>query len=193
MSAMELLGNLAREYFHVSLTILTNFIVPVTGAGAKYVGAIALAAIVMLMLRIYLGGILGYLIRYAAYLGIYWLIVHFPPYMAQFTPDQPLHLPKGLVPASQQFVAALLNHKYAAYAIAFYFIAGLWLPVTIVGFILRRRRLSRLRDAADMPLPVVAEGAPAAAGAAGQPFEVRRREGEKKQTMVIMMTDIKGY
>src|SRR5262249_33114052 len=81
----------------------------------------------------------------------------------------------------------------AAYVVALYFICGLWLPVTVVGFILRRRRLSRLRDAADMPLPIGADGAGAPAGGGGQPLNVQRREGGEKQTMVIIMTDMQGY
>ena len=183
------LGSLANQYFHAALAVVLYFASPIYIAGAFG------AALFCILLRVYTGGFLAYLLRYAVYYGIYWKIVHFQPFAAMFPPSEPLSLRMGLIPLSRKLVLAVNDGQYANWIVPAYLVVGLWLPVTIIGWIFRGRRLARRTGgrAGGRIAGPAAEQAPAQAAPAGQPFDVVRREGEKKQTMVIMMTDIKGY
>jgi class 3 adenylate cyclase len=126
---------------------------------AAWAGGIAL---VCLLLRVTVGGTGGMAIRLAVYGGLFYLIVGNADFRLLF-PD----------PTSSAIIAAI--------GIGF-----LWLPVTILGGIIRRLRLDRRTVA---PPQAVAGGGVGPSA----PFDVKRSDNEKKQTMVIMMTDIVGY
>jgi class 3 adenylate cyclase len=179
------LGHLAEQYLHAAIGMVVFFASPL------HIAAAVVAFLVLVLLRIYVGGILGWLIRYVAYIGIYWKIVHYQPFKGLFPPSEAIDLHMGLVPVSAKLIRAINDGQYPAFIIAAYLLVALWIPATIIGWILRRRRRSR-RGMAGAAMGAAA-GAAAGAAPSGQPFNVQLRENEKKQTMVIMMTDIKGY
>lgn len=126
---------------------------------AAIAGAIVL---VFLLLHIFLGGIGGRVIRLAVYAGLLYLIARNEQFRVLF-PDEPV-----------------------GYIVAAIIVIGVWLPLAILGGIIRRIRGGGGRHMA-------AVGAAAVAQPAGQAFDVKRPDNEKKQVMVIMMTDIVGY
>lgn len=181
------LGHLATQYVHAAVGMVQFFASPIYIAGAVGV------ALVFILLRIYIGGIIGWLIRYAAYVGLYWKMVHFQKFKGLFPPTEAIDLHSGLVPVAKKLILAVNDGQYAAYIIAGIILIGFWVPVGIIGAILRWRRRRNRSGGRYSAAPSAAAGGDAPAEAGGQAFEVIRREGEKKQTMVIMMTDIKGY
>ncbi|HEY1723193.1 MAG TPA: adenylate/guanylate cyclase domain-containing protein [Magnetospirillaceae bacterium] len=182
------LGHLAGDYLHAAISVVQRF-----AAMPIDIGVIVAIAIVLILIRIYIGGFFGWLIRYVAYVGLYWKLVHFQPFMSIFPHSDPIDLHTGLIPVSKKLIVAINNGQYAAYIIAVYLLVAFWVPVGIIGGLLRWRR-RRARSGGYSPARgASAGGAGAAASGDGQPFDVVRREGESKQTMVIMMTDIKGY
>lgn len=118
--------------------------------------------LVCLLLRIFLGGIGGKVIRLAVFGGLFYFI------------------------STREQFTGLFADRISARIIAGILVAGIWLPVTILGGIVR---LFFRREEPDYaPAPSAAPGA-----VSGQPFNVTKPENEKKQIMVIMMTDIVGY
>ncbi len=177
--------SLALDYIHSAWAMALFFASPI------YIGGAAAVALVCLLLRIFLGNIGGWLVRTLVYAGIYYAIVTNSDYrqlLATQTP--PLDMSEGLVGAAKQVLANLRDGGYPVYVDAAITLVALWLPVTIVGGIVRRFRKSRVSGSY---AAAQAARAPESAGAPKQPFDVQRRENEKKQTMVIMMTDIQGY
>lgn len=124
---------------------------------------VAGAAVLLLLLRIVGGGKLGWLVRTALYGALLYFV------------------------ATREEFRLLFGDQSSAWIVAGIGIVALWLPVTLLGGLIRLMRGSR-------------EGAvamPAAAGGGGsaqrEAFDVRRNDKEQKQEIVIMMTDIKGY
>jgi class 3 adenylate cyclase len=162
---------------------------PVVAAGA--VGVVLL----FLLLRVYVGGFFGWLLRYVAYGGLFWFLITRPGFRGHFAPAPPFEFKIGLVPAAQKMAAQIQTGQYqlTLYIVAVILTAGLWLLVSIFGGIWRARRRNRRDHVPSYAAVGAADAADAGAGGSGQPFNVALRESEKKQTMVIMMTDIKGY
>ncbi len=117
-----------------------------------------------LLLRIFIGGIGGKVIRLAVYCGLFYVISH-----------------------NQEF-RLLFPEASVGYTIAAIAVLGLWLPVTLLGGLVRM-----LRGGGRSSVAMAAGGGGAAAAAGGQPYNVVRREDESKKIQVIMMTDIVGY
>jgi class 3 adenylate cyclase len=183
---------LALHYLGRAWETIHYFALPVQPVvAASAVGTILL----FLLLRVYVGGFFGWLLRYVAYGGLFWLLITRPGFRDHFPPAPPYEFKIGLVPAAQKMAAQIQSGQYqlTLYIVAVILTAGLWLFVSIVGGIWRARRRSRL--AYQPSYAPVGGAATAQVGADGEKraFDVTRREGEKKQTMVIMMTDIKGY
>jgi len=148
----------APEYGQAAWDTVQYFYEPKTAAIA---GGIVLF---ILLLRIFLGGVLGWLLRTAIYAGLYYEISIREEYRLLF-PDDPI----------------------AGYIVLGIIFVGTWWEITIVGWLLRKV----LRRGGG---EVAATSAPAAAGgAAREAFDVKRNDKEEKQQIVIMMTDIKGY
>ncbi len=127
----------------------------------RLAAAAAAAGAVCLLLRIFLGGIGGKLVRLLVYAGLFALIVT----------NEQFHL--------------LFPVQAVGWIIAAITIFGLWLPVTILGGIIRRMRTGGRTYRAAAAVPAATGG--------GQPFDVKRPDKEHKEIMVIMMTDIVGY
>ena len=120
---------------------------------------------VCLLLRFFLGGIGGKVIRLAVYGGLFYFI------------------------STREQFRLLFADQLSARIIAGIIVAGVWLPVTVLGGLLRLVfGRGREPDYAPPPSAAAAQGA-----GSGQPFNVSKQENEKKQIMVIMMTDIVGY
>jgi class 3 adenylate cyclase len=185
------MASLALHYLGRAWETILFFAIPFQ---PTIVGGAAVVVVVFLLLRVYVGGFLGWLLRYVAYGGLFWVIISQPAYRTHFAPAPPFEFKIGLVPAAQKMAAEIQSGKYelTAYIVAVILVTGLWLAVTIIGGIWRMRR-RRSMVVAFAGLPSTPSDAGAAGSTPGQPFNVTRREGEKKQTMVIMMTDIKGY
>lgn len=116
-----------------------------------------------LLLRVLLGGIGGKAVRLIVYGGLFYFV------------------------SSREEFRALFADQTSARIIAGVLVVGLWLPVTIVGGLVRL--IFRSREPEYLPPPPASgQGA-----GSGQPFNVSKQESEKKQIMVIMMTDIVGY
>ncbi len=179
------LPDLAEQYLHGAVGIVRFF-----GSSPVNIAAIVGAALVCILLRVYIGGFFGWLIRYVVYAGLYWKLVHFPPYMGLFPPSDPINLRTGLINVATKLILAINDGGYAGYIIAAYLLIAFFVPVTIIGWFFRRRR-RRARGGGRSAVSSAASTSSSAG--AGEAFNVVRREGEKKQTMVIMMTDIKGY
>lgn len=161
-------------------------------ASPTYIGGAAAVLLFFMLLRVYFGGFLGWLLRYAGYGALFWGLISRQTYRNHFLPAPSFEYRLGLIPAARKMAEAVRSGQFAltAYIVAGVLIVGLWLVVAIVGGIWRaRRRARRFSGYAAAP----ATGSVEAASGGGQPFDVVRRENEKKQTMVIMMTDIKGY
>ncbi len=189
------LGNLpelATQYLHAAVGTVRYFATPPLGAGAIYIAGAAGVLLFLILLRVYIGGILGFLLRYAAHLGIYWKIVHYQPFATLFPPSEALDPHMGLIPLSAKLILAINAGKYGGWIVAAYLVVALYVVSTFIGWIFRRRRLARRGAGREERSMAGGEASDQAAGG-GQAFDVVRREGEKKQTMVIMMTDIKGY
>ena len=150
----------APEYARAAIEAVEYFYEPKIAAIA---GAVVL---VLLLLRIFLGGILGWLVRTAIYVGLFYFISTYPDFLTLF-PDDPI----------------------SAKIVAFMIVYSVWLPVTIVGWILRK---ILGRGGAKVPKGATASAAGPATGDR-EAFDVKRNEKEEKQQIVIMMTDIKGY
>ncbi|HIJ37537.1 MAG TPA: adenylate/guanylate cyclase domain-containing protein [Rhodospirillaceae bacterium] len=117
-----------------------------------------------LLLRIFLGGIGGKLVRLLVYGGLFYFI------------------------SRNEQVHALFPVRTVGNIVSFIAILAIWLPVTILGGIIRAMRGGGKATARS------GQGrGTAGVGGAGQPFNVERAENEKKQFKVIMMTDIVGY
>ncbi len=147
--------NAVPVYLAATWATVQYFYEPQLAAAAAAVAALCLA------LRIFLGGIGGKMVRLAAYAGLFAVIVT--------NQDFRLLFPN---PAVGRIIAAIS-------------VLGLWLPVTVLGGLIRRLRGGGARHPAAGAMPATTAG--------GQPFDVKRQENEKKQIMVIMMTDIVGY
>jgi class 3 adenylate cyclase len=132
---------------------------------AAIVGGVA---VVSLLLRVFLGGLAGWLVRTAIYLGLLYFV------------------------ATNSELRLLFPNQAVATVVAALMIVALWLPVTMVGGTVRLFRRNGRRDRRQ-PAFVAAPIGAAAHQVAGTPFDVVRREDEKKKQMVIMMTDIVGY
>lgn len=149
----------APEYARAAVEAVQYFYEP------KLAAIAAAVVFVLLLLRVLLGGILGWLVRTALYVGLFYFISTRPDFLTLF-PDDPI----------------------SAKIVAFMIVYCVWLPVTLVGWVLRKifRRGGHAISGAAMA---------AAAPGAGQreAFDVKRNDKEEKQQIVIMMTDIKGY
>jgi class 3 adenylate cyclase len=181
--------DLALQYLERAWVTILFFAVP---PQPIVLGGAAVVILFFLLLRVYIGGFFGWLLRYVAYGGLYWGLITRPGFRAKFAPAPPFEYKIGLVPAAKKMAAAVQSGQYqlTAYIVAAIFVVGLWLFVAIIGGIWRARR----RRARGGGYAAAAAAAPAdAASGGGQAFNVTLRESEKKQTMVIMMTDIKGY
>ena len=182
--------NLALLYLGRTWDTILFFVTP---PQPIVLGGAAGIILLFLLLRVYIGGFFGWLLRYVAYGGLFWGLITRPGFRAQFAPAPPFEFKIGLVPAAQKMAAGVQSGQYqlTLYIVAVILVTGLWLFVAIFGGIWRARR----RRARSGGYAVAGAAAPAEAAAAGggQAFNVALRESEKKQTMVIMMTDIKGY
>ena len=128
--------------------------------------AIAGAAVaVLLLLRVFVGGVIGWLIRTLAYGGLFQLLSTYNDFVVLF-PD----------PLSARIVAAIA-------------IVAVWLGVTVVGGGIRLVRGGSRGAAAMTP----AAGSAAPAEGQREAFDVKRSDKGQKQQICIMMTDIKGY
>jgi len=119
----------------------------------------------LLLLRIFLGGILGWLLRTAIYAGLFYEISIRDEYRVVF-PDDPV----------------------SAYVVLAIIFVSVWWEVTIVGWLLRKI----LRRGGGGTVSTGGTAAPAE-GTPREAFDVKRNDKEQKQQIVIMMTDIKGY
>lgn len=174
---------LLLQYLHAAWATVLFFASPLSIAGA------ALVVLVCLGLRIYLGNIGGWAVRTLVYAGIYVAIVTHEQFRVLFeAATTPIDHSGGFAGTLRQIVAALHSGQYAAYGTAAVLLIVLWLPVTIVGGLIRRRRVGGRA-------PAYAPASPHAAGAASRPpiAQGRRDAGERKQVVTIMMTDIAGY
>ncbi len=177
--------NLALTYLGETWAAIRFF------ASPTYIGGAAVVLLLFLLLRVYFGGFFGWLLRYVAYGGLFWGLITRQPYRDHFPPAPAFEYKLGLIPAARKMAEVVQSGQYAltAYIVAGILVVGVWLVIATVGGIWRARRRGR-RYAGYAGAPA---GAEASAGGGGQPFNVTLRESEKKQTMVIMMTDIKGY
>jgi len=182
--------NLALQYLGQTWATVLALASPI------YIGGAAIVLLVFIFLRVYVGGFFGWLVRYVAYGALFWKIITNDAFRNHLPPAPPFEFGIGLVPAAQKMAAEVQSKQYKldAYIVAVILTGCLWLAVSIFGGIMRGRRMRRRFGG----IPVTAgpaEAAGAATGADGRPlpFDVTLREKEKKQTMVIMMTDIKGY
>ncbi len=150
----------APDYGQAAWETIQYFYEPKTAAIA---GAVVLF---LLLLRVFLGGIFGWLVRTAIYAGLFYAISTREEYRLLFPDD--------------------VNSAYIVLAIIF---VGVWWEITVVGWLLRkilgRGGGAKVSAAA---LPAAAEG-----WAGREAFDVKRNDKEEKQQIVIMMTDIKGY
>ena len=141
-------------------------------------------AVLMLVLRYFLGGLGGWIIRTALYIGLFVAIVSWDQFRI-LIPDSPTPAAGNAI---VHFLHDLSAGRHPSYVIAAIMMIALWLPVTVLGGL--------LRAAFGRETVPVVEYSPAAAtaeGGNGQPFDVRRPDQEKKQIMTVMMTDIAGY
>jgi class 3 adenylate cyclase len=122
--------------------------------------------LLLLVLRIVLGGIVGWLIRTLLYAGLFYVI------------------------STNEELRVLYPDPVVADIITAIAIVAVWLPVTILGGAVRLLRRGGRRTGA-----FASAGAPslAATGEPGRAFDVARTDKDTKQVMVIMMTDIVGY
>jgi len=123
------------------------------------------AALVLILLRIFLGGLIGWAIRTAAYLGLFRLLSTYEDFVVLF-PD----------PVSARIVAAVA-------------VVALWLAVTVIGGGIRMLRGGRPSGRA---LAAAAAATPSGDGQR-EAYDVKRPDKEQKQQICIMMTDIQGY
>ena len=118
----------------------------------------------LLILRVFIGGALGWLLRTAIYAGLFYEISIRDEYTLLFPDD----------PTAGTIVLAII-------------FVTVWWEITIVGWLLRKI-LGRGKGSVSA---ASAAAAPVAGG--GEAFDVKRNDKEEKQQIVIMMTDIKGY
>jgi len=168
-------GELMLEFVRRAVEIVLPYIQSAPGYGraaweaAVYLyeprtAAIAGAAVlILILLRVFLGGVIGWLLRSLAYGGLFLFLSTYEDFVLLF-PD----------PVSARIVAAVA-------------IVVLWFGVTVIGGGLRLLRARPPRAAA-----MVAAGSPPE-GAAREAFDVKRPDQEQKQQICIMMTDIQGY
>lgn len=124
---------------------------------------VAGAAALLLLLRIAGGGKLGWLVRTALYGALFYFV------------------------ATREEFRLLFGDESSPWIVAGIGIVALWLPITLLGGLIRR-----MRGGADHG--PVAMSTAAGGGASSEAFDVfRRNDKEQKQEIVIMMTDIKGY
>jgi class 3 adenylate cyclase len=121
------------------------------------------AAALLLLLRIAGGGRPGWLARTSLYGALFYFI------------------------ATREEFQLLFSDKSSAWIVAGIGVAALWLPVTLLGGVIRLVRGGGSEGAVAVPAAAASGGAPREA------FDVRRNDKEQKQEIVIMMTDIKGY
>lgn len=119
--------------------------------------------LVFFILRVFLGGVVGWMIRTALYAGLFTFILTREEFRVLY-PD------------------IVVSSIIAAIAVV-----ALWLPVTILGGGVRLLRGAGHRTAA------FAGAAAPIGATPGQAFNVTRTDKDSKQVMVIMMTDIVGY
>jgi class 3 adenylate cyclase len=124
------------------------------------------AAALLLLLRIVGGGKPGWLLRTALYGALLYFV------------------------ATREEFQLLFGDKSSAWIVAGIGIVALWLPVTLLGWGIRRMRGA---GESAVAMPSAPAAAAAAGGASREAFDVRRNDKEQKQEIVIMMTDIKGY
>ncbi|PKU26510.1 adenylate/guanylate cyclase domain-containing protein [Telmatospirillum siberiense] len=123
--------------------------------------AVAVAvALLFLFLRVLAGGIVGWAARTGLYGALFYVI------------------------SSNAEFRVLYPDIVVACLIAAVAVAGLWLPVSIVGGALRLA-LQRRR--------IAASSAVFSPSGTARAFEVTRPDADRKQVMVVMMTDIVGY
>ncbi len=120
-------------------------------------------ALFFFILRIFLGGVGGWVIRTALYAGLFYVIV-----------------------TNEEF-RVLYPDVVVADIIAVLAVVALWVPVTVLGGGIRLLRGGGRRGA------VLAGAAAPPGATPGKAFEVARADKDSKQVMVIMMTDIVGY
>ena len=183
---------LAQGYLGIAWDTALGFVTPF-----QPVAVVAAAGIVLLflLLRVYIGGFLGWLLRYVCYGGLFWFLITRPGFIGRFPPAPKFEVSIGLVPAAQKMAAEVQTGKFSLnlYIVAVIFTASLWLFVAIIGGIWRaRRRRGAGLSYASVHTAGAGDTVPGEGGEK-RPFNVTQREAEKKQTMVIMMTDIKGY
>jgi class 3 adenylate cyclase len=155
-------------------------------------GELAGGILILLLLRIFLGGIGGKVIRLIVYAGLYYAVITYDQFRLLFPEGGP-RPGSGSESMVRHIVNDVLASRYPDYVIAAILLIGLWLPINIVGGIVRRMLgLGRYAESYAGDGYATNPGDPAPAG---QPYEVQQRTvgGEKKQSIVIMMTDIAGY
>ena len=132
---------------------------------AMIVGGIALVGV---LLKVFLGGIGGKGVRLIYYGVIFYFVYNDADFRLRFPVQEEARI-------------------FAVFAVV-----GMWLLVTVVGGTIRWMR----RRGGGGGLVSVAAGpriGTASSGGAGEAFNVVRPDTDKKQVMVIMMTDIVGY
>ena len=130
----------------------------------RIAAAAAGVAALLILLRAFVGGVIGWLIRCAAYAGLFQFLSTYGDFTVLF-PD----------PVSARIVAGVA-------------IVALWLGVTVIGGGWRLLRGSSPRPAALASMPPGAPG-----DAPREAFDIKRTDKEEKQQICIMMTDIQGY